>query len=258
MGHIYAMRGAYILSLRSLLHLSEYATIALLNIPLTSLAVLIASQGENGVPSAYLSLGVAVTVIWGVSVFWMGYSLGIEFELGTVDHNLASRTPLMLIMLGKALAIATLTIPSAAVGSILVIVVSDNFTVASPGLAIVSGLIAVLGAAAVCFSFAPLLMLSRGRGSMFFAFSPFGIVFGGFFYPVSELSRGVEAIGRFMPTPWAMDGVMRSVQPGGMSWSIAGDWAVSLVLIVAFLGLTYVLFRLVERRIRVTGSLGTF
>ena len=51
---------------------------------------------------------------------------------------------------------------------------------------------------------------------------------------------------------------MRSMQTGALSMRMAGDWTATLALTLLFLALTYLMFRVVERRIRVEGSLGTF
>ena len=77
-------------------------------------------------------------------------------------------------------------------------------------------------------------------------------------YPVRLLPDSVEPIARFIPTSWAMESVMRSMQTGSLSMRMAGDWAVTLALTLLFLALTYLMFRVVERRVRVDGSLGTF
>lgn len=259
MGHLYAIRGAYFQQLRMLMDLGDYVGTVFLAAPIIGAVIWIASQGIGAIPSPYLSVGIFLTVVWVLILFRIGFSLAMEFFLGTLDHTLISPTPLFGIMIGKVAAFITIAIPPGAVSSALALLVSqESIDVVSPGLTAVSAGFAVLGAVAVTYTLAPLFLLSRNAGYFSAPFAHLGMVLGAFLYPVSLLPTGVEVVARFMPTPWAMDGVMRSIESGGMSWRYAGDWGMALLVSLAYLGLTYLLFRKVETRIRVTGSLSPF
>ena len=238
------------------LHYSEIVGVLLFTAPLTAMVTLIASESAGAVPSAYLFAGGFLTVVWTLTLFSVGFSLMAEFWQGTLDHAMASRTPLLVLMAGKVLAVTTATIPSAVIASTLVFLVSGDFDLANPGFTVASGLFAMLGIIAVTSTFSPVLMLARGRPGFFNAILPLGLVLSGFLYPVSLLSAEVEILARFTPMPWAMDGVMRSVEHGEVSWRYSVDWGIASVIAIAYFTLTCLMFNLVERRIKLTGSLG--
>ena len=195
---------------------------------------------------------------WGWGTFYTGYSLAVEFNQGTLDHNLVSRTPLMLIMFGKALGAMTSGIPGGLLAFLLVLLVTrDLIEVSNPVALVVALGVAMVSIIVMGFTLTPLFLLSRGRPGLFNAILPLGIVLSGFLYPVSLFSSGVEVVARFLPTSWAMEGVIRSVDGGTASWA-ASDVGIALGLSLAYLVFTYFLFRKVEHRIRVTGSLGSF
>jgi ABC-type Na+ efflux pump permease subunit len=62
-------------------------------------------------------------------------------------------------------------------------------------------------------------------------------------------------IARLFPTAWAMDAVVRSINGEGSIWQVLGDWAVCVGLIVVLFGLSAMLFRTAERRVRHSGVL---
>lgn len=105
--------------------------------------------------------------------------------------------------------------------------------------------------------FAPLMVLVGGRSGFFNAITPFGVTFSGFLYPITRLPDGLEIVGRFLPTSWAMDAAIRSAE-GGDTLRIIGDWGAGLALTGAYLMLIYLMFRKVEERVRVTGILSTY
>ena len=85
-----------------------------------------------------------------------------------------------------------------------------------------------------------------------------GTVLSGFLYPVTQLPGALQIAARFLPTSWAMEGVIRSVEGSASNWRIAGDWSAALAIAAVYLALTFLMFRKVEKRLKVTGALGTF
>ncbi|MDD5289216.1 MAG: hypothetical protein PHY28_08925, partial [Dehalococcoidales bacterium] len=129
--------------------------------------------------------------------------------------------------------------------------------VAEIGLLPLSVLVAIIGVFMVGLFFAPFMTLARGRGGFFNAFMPFAAVLSGFLFPVDRLPSGLLVIARLLPTSWAMDGVWQSIQ--GSSWlQVATSWGISILLSALWFWVIYFMFKMVEKRIRVTGALGTY
>ena len=259
MGYVYAVTAAYAMHLRSELRFATVLNLILASLPLVIVVAWVADTSPSTRPLAYISLGVVLIPVWNWTIFRTGWSLSSEYDLGTMDHTLVSRTPILVVILGKAMANIAMGIPAGLIGFLVVLLVSAELVdISSPLLVFVSMCFAILTVLSVSFAFSPLFMLVRGRAGFFNAIIPLGVVLSGFLYPVSQLSSEVEVIARFLPTSWAMDAIIRSIEPGGSTLRIAGDWGVAMALSAVYLATTYLMLRVVEKKIRVSGSLGSF
>ena len=117
--------------------------------------------------------------------------------------------------------------------------------------------VAVVAVVAFGFVFAPLSFLGGARAGFMNALMPLGAAISGFLYPIGVLPDAMEAFARCIPSAWAMEAVVRSVE-GGDPGRIVVAWLVSITLVVVYLAATAALFRVAEARVRVTGNLGRF
>ena len=256
MGHVYAIVAVYTLYLRANLTPLRLVLSILQYLPVTVAVIWVTSTGKDPRPLAYVSIGVVMMAMWTWTVFRTGWALTEEYLDRTLDHTMMSRSPLIVVMFGKASALITTSIPAGAVAFLMVPVVTrDSIAVGSPVLLIVSVLLTIVTVLIVSFAFTPLFALAKGRAGFFNAVSPFVIVISGFVYPISQLSSEVQIMARFLPTSWAMESVIHSMEPGNSMARIAVDWGVSLALSLLTALVTYAMFRAVEMRMRVVGSL---
>ena len=217
--------------------------------------------GRSGNPTAvsYVFVGASLMALWSTGVFTTGWSLSAEHGEGTLELTMTSRTPLAVVLFGKAIAIMASLLVSTAVVFLIVLAFSQRFTpVANPLALFGSGLVALAAVIVTSFFFAPFSYLQGARGGFFNAIMPAGTVLSGFLYPVGLLPAGLEAVARLLPTSWAMEAVVRSVEGGSSTWQILGDWAVAFALMLVTLAVAAALFRMAERRVRVNGNLGVY
>jgi ABC-type multidrug transport system permease subunit len=215
--------------------------------------------GQSGNPTAvsYVFVGASLMALWSTGVFTTGWSLSDEHWNGTLDLTMTSRTPVAVVLFGKALAIMASLLASTAVVFLVVLAFSEGATpIAKPAALLASGLVALAAVVATSFVFAPFSFLHGARGGFFNAIMPGGTVVSGFLYPIGLLPGSIEVIARLMPTAWAMEAVVRSVEGGSSFGRVATDWAMAGLLILAFLLLAGWLFKLAESRVRVVGNLG--
>jgi ABC-type multidrug transport system permease subunit len=229
----------------------------LANVPLVAVFAWIATQSGRSSVVGYLAIGVFLMTLWNqcqVGIRWSVY--GEAFQ-GTIEFSLISRAPLGVFLLGKALAQAAAAARPALAALVVALVVSRQMpSVADPlGLA-VAACVAVIGVVATAFAFAPLSVLAARQLDPIVALRPFVIVFSGFLYPVSSLPVGLEGFARVFPTAWAMDAVLISLEGGGRESPLFST-AVAVGLAAIYFVLTFVMFRLVESRVRVSGALIT-
>ncbi len=219
----------------------------------------IASNTESNLVLAHLSFGGFMTAIWTSAVFRVGWSLMDEIRLGVLEQSILAQSPLMLVMLGKILAFILNGALSGTMAFFVVVALAGRFPeVANLGFLAVSLVVSLIALVSASFILAPMVVSAGGRAGFFNGLLPFGVVFSGFFYPLTSLPLGLEIVGRLLPTSWAMEGLIGAVDGSASGWRMASDWAVALALSLLYFAMTRVLFNRIERTLRDTGSLGVY
>jgi len=218
----------------------------------------VVGKSGNEVAISYVFVGSALMAMWTLGMFYTGWVLAAEHFQGTLDLLITTRTPVSLVIFGKALAIFAWQMPAAIVSFLVVLAFSGGApAIEKPLLLFISGLVAVCAVLVFGFIFAPLGFLSGARAGFINALMPLGAAISGFLYPIGVLPGALEAFARCIPSAWAMEAVVRSVD-GGATSRIIVAWAVSIALIAVYLVATVALFRVAEARVRVTGNLGRY
>jgi ABC-type uncharacterized transport system permease subunit len=215
--------------------------------------------GNGGTPVAvsYAAVGLFLMTVWGWTAFRGGWALSLEVQSGTLEMTMTSRTPLSLVLLGKLLVFVPLSVPLAVVSATIVFAIARTAPEAAHWpLLVVAVLATLVGIVAMSYFLSPLTVLVGGRGGFFNAIMPFVIVFSGFLAPVDAFPDALTAIAWLLPCYWGMEAVHEAIAPGHALEQVLGDVGVSLCVSAAWLWLALVLFRVVERRVRVTGALG--
>jgi ABC-2 type transport system permease protein len=212
---------------------------------------------ENPTALSHALVGVPLMGLWQMGAFRTGWVLEGERFQGTIDLMLTTRTPVSLVVFSKTLAIMASQAVTAAIALLILLsFAGELISVGHLPSLFISTMLAIGGVVAVSFVFAPLLFLVGGRGGYFNAIMPLGTVLSGFLYPTGLLPGAFEVIARFLPTAWAMEGVVRTTRGESYTVALLTDWLLAAVLIGAFLSLSIWLFRKAEMRVRVSGSLG--
>ncbi len=223
-----------------------------------ALAWIVHQSGDRALMT-YVYVGIPLISIWFWVVFQVGWSLSNELVGRTLDFNIISRTPVIFVMLGKTLTHVAFWIPAGIISFITVLLVSGQLPeMANIETLPLSLLLVIAGLVATSLFFAPLVVLVGGAGGFFNAIMPIGAALGGFILPVDRLPFGLEVVARCFPTSWAMESIWSGIEGPGF-WELAmRGWAVSIVLSVVWLIIDYLMCNAVEKRIRVTGTLGIY
>ena len=256
-GHLRAVRGSFVQQWKLNVRRS-FATQWLAMVPYLLMLAWIARKSDNPAVLSHVVVGSFLAIIWYACVYRLGRTLSFEIYEGTMELQMVTRTPLMLIMAGQALAIAAVNSMGGVMAFAVAHTVSQRLIViANMPLFIVSLLFALVALIAAGFILTPFVVLMKGRTGTFSGFVWFGAVFGGLLFPVSAFPSGLEIVARCLPTSWAMEAVAQSMTGDGTTLEIAGNWAVALCLVALYLLATYLMFRKVEERVRFTGTLGS-
>jgi ABC-2 type transport system permease protein len=216
---------------------------------------MVRSSGRPGVTS-YVAYGVLMLAAWTTSMLRVGWSLAGEIFSGTFEPALLSRTPIFVVMAAKAFATLVVGLMGGVVAFVVVCLVDGSLpSMERPLLFVIASPVVVASLASVSLLFAPFLVLEAGKAGFMNAFIPAGSVLSGFVYPLSTLPRAMELAGRFLPTPWAAEALIGAAIGSRSASDILGRLAMSLLLVVAWTVITWQLFRVVDRRIRVTAQL---
>jgi len=214
-------------------------------------------QSNNPDLLTYILVGAPIVAVWATIALQIGYLLDSEIWNQTLLFVLISRASITVVMLGRMLGELIIGIPAVILTfSIVMIVARRTPTIAEPGLFVFSLVVVVLSLIAITLILAPFVVLVRGRAGFMAIFIIAGIVLGGFVYPVHRLPQAFQIVSRMLPISWGMSSVWQSI--GGVSSlsSISQNWGISVFLSLTFLISSYFLFKIIEKRIRVSGTLG--
>jgi ABC-type multidrug transport system permease subunit len=255
--HLIAIYGAFVQQWKVLSPGWYWLMGMVANVPTVAVFAWIATQSGRSSVVGYLAIGVFLMTLWNQSQVGIRWSVYGEAFQGTIEFSLLSRAPLGVFLLGKALAHAAAAARPALVALVVAFLVSRQApTVADPVGLVLAIVAAILGVVATAFAFAPLSVLAARQLDPIVALRPFVIVVSGFLYPVSSLPAGLETFARLFPTAWAMDGVLLALE-GSPPEAIALQVAAAFGLTAIYFVVTFVLFSLVEKRVRVSGALIT-
>jgi ABC-type multidrug transport system permease subunit len=219
----------------------------------------IVSQGNNTSILAYISVGIPMIAIWRGVLATGGWSLEKELQGKTLDFTLISRTPMGIILLSQAIGQTFREIPSGITALGAVLLVSRMIPeVANITLLPFSVFLALVGLAITGYFFAALVVLAKGRAGFFMGMVPFGAVLSGLILPVDHLPPGLAVVAQCFPASWAMKSVWLCIIGTESWWPVVYGWGMFLLVgIIWFVG-TYFLCMVVEKRIRISGTLGAF
>jgi ABC-2 type transport system permease protein len=224
-------------------------------VPQVAIYAWIAIQNPDPGILGYLIVGAPFMAIWNSVFFGIAGSLSSEIWNGTIEFTMISRTSMLVALFGKALAMMVFGIPVGIISIVTMLIVARQMPqIASFPLVIVSVIVIFIGLAATGLVMAPVIALARGRTSgMFTPFLPIIVVFSGFLFPINTLPPGLAAASRILPSSWAMDSVMQAVKGPDSAWAVISGWVYCLLLSAFLLTLTYFLFKMVEKRLRIIG-----
>ena len=252
MGNLYAIRGAFIAQWKMMMYGASYLTF-LGTLPSVIALAWIARASGSSALVAHVTLIAFLVVAWNHCVARVGRSLMGEMWDGTLDATLVSRTPLILAIFGKVLGYAALSPILGIIGVMAVLMVTQQtVAVTSPiELLISAGLAIVAIIAAALFSTPIMVLIGLRRGDAYYdVVRNLIMIFSGVVYPIAAMPSILQPVARALPMSYAVDGLLTSIGGLNATANLYETWAPTLVLSAFCLGITYLLFRWAETRVR--------
>lgn len=208
---------------------------------------------------SFVALGAGIAGMWSSIAFSSAGDINRERFYGTLSTLFSTPASLLLVMLGKVMAnglLSTLALAISLVFSFVALRVPAH--IPHPlafGLALLVFLIAIN---LFALTLSSIFLLSRSTTVLQnFLEYPLMIVTG-IFFPLEALPRWLQPLGWPVPLTWAAKALRWTVQAQGDSLAFWEALSVEVGLAMFYLLMALLLFRLVERRVRVTASLDVY
>lgn len=192
------------------------------------------------------------------AVFWgMGYALKEEMDAGVLESNWLTPSSRVLLLAGRTVASLAITTVNSAVMLLLAWIVfgfhvSGNVFVAA--LALVPMLIALYGFG---FAFAAIVLLLKDANTLIDVSNFVVSQLSGSQFPIQVLPRFLLPLSLALPLTYGYDLVRGYLLNTQTILPVRYEIAILLVFMLVMAGLGYAVFRLVERRCRSLGTIGT-
>jgi ABC-2 type transport system permease protein len=237
---------------------SQWAYLNWLLFPLLFSAVglfVLSRPGASATQLTYGVLGGGLIGYWGVAYLDAGNGIQDERWSGTLEQVFATPTPLVVILFGKicgSLLYGSLSfVPTVALAYFGFHAVLPHLDAARFAISF-----AVLTFTFLCIglTLTPLFALWRWAFSMLNGFELGVYVLCGFMFPVAMLASWAQGIAGFLAPTWAVRAVYASTTTEGPHDFVAW-WLAAVAISLAYLVGAAFLYRLVDRRARVSGEL---
>jgi ABC-2 type transport system permease protein len=224
-------------------------------VPMVAVWAWIAIQNPDPSVLSYMIVGAPLMAIWYSVFYGIVGSLRSEINFGTIEFNLISKTSVLTVLFGRAMAMMIFGVPAGVVSVVVMLIVARQAPhIASYPWLLGSLVFIFLGLTVIGLFLTPVsALLNRYHGGMFSPLMPIISVLCGFVFPVSALPAGLAVLAHFLPSTWAMESALQAIRGPESVWAVISGWLYCLVLGALELGLTLILYKLVEKRLRITG-----
>lgn len=191
------------------------------------------------------------------AVFWgMGYALKSEMDSGVLESNWMAPIPRVLMLVGQTLAsLAVTTVNSA--GMLLLAWLLFGFQISGSLLAAVGALVPMLVALyGFGFAFAALVLLMRDANTLIDASNFLISILSGSQFPVQVLPRLLLPLSLAIPLTYGFDAVRALLLGSTPLVPLAYELLILVIFMLVMTPLGYLVFKRVERRCQMLGTLG--
>ncbi len=199
--------------------------------------------------------------LWGFvsSVVWtIGFALKEEMWRGTLEHNWLAPVPRFSLLVGRSIFSIVTT---AAEMFVALLILSTFYPLrATGGFLAAAGLLSLtlISLYGIGFIFCGLVMVVREPSAPANILQIGLMIVCGSSYPIWILPGWLQAVGKAVPLTYGIDAVRAVLLGSRTIYPLAWEVAILLVAAVALPGIGYMVFKLIERRARVLGTLGQF
>jgi ABC-2 type transport system permease protein len=223
-------------------------------------------SNSTGPFGLYAVLGGGMMGMWGNTIYSSGFAIEFEKWQGTLEEVIAAPSKLMHVITGRAISNALFGLTNMLA---VLLIAGVGFRVplgiANPLLFSVSLILTLLSVSALGLIFASAFVLSRSAQALTNGLeTPLYIVSGSMF-PIALLPFWIHPAAYILGPTWGVDAIRLATSADyvsqsfwvGMTPSVAMflDLTIMMLITLAYILIAAVLFKLVEKRARITGTL---
>jgi ABC-2 type transport system permease protein len=205
----------------------------------------------------YVVVGSGLTGLWSGLLFISGNSITSERWTGTLEMVASIPTPLSVIALGKTIANVLQSLVSMIAAYILAsLFFGYPLTINYPVAFAASLVLMVVAFVCLGMVLAPLFVTNPDVQRMQNAIEFPVYILAGFLFPIALLPTWLTPFSYLLSPYWAAVALHETSSGQGDPRTVAGAWVAMILLSIAYLVISRVLFRTLLRKARMDGTLG--
>lgn len=206
----------------------------------------------------YIAIGTTVWMWQNVVLWGLGFSLRDEQMRGTLESNWLSPTWRYSFMLGASMTQLVTMFLFLAISAIEFWLFFGVRYHGNPLLVLLVILAAIPSIYGLGIAFASLVVTAKEAHAFVFLVRGLVMIFCGITYPLSVLPGWMQAVARWLPQTYVIDGMRKAALGGASLGMLLPDLAALALFGAAWLLIGFLLFSLMERRARQSGAIGQY
>lgn len=223
-------------------------------------------RDSTGPFGLYAVLGGGMMGMWGNTIYSSGYAIEFEKWQGTLEEVIAAPAKLVYVITGRAISNAFFGLTNMLA---ILIIAGVGFRVslgiANPFLFAISLLLTLLSVSALGLIFASAFVLSRSAQALTNGLETPLYIISGSMFPIALLPFWIHPAAYILGPTWGVDAIRLATSAdyasqsfwGGMSpnFAISLDLGIMILITLAYVLIAFALFKMVEKRARITGTM---
>jgi ABC-2 type transport system permease protein len=223
-------------------------------------------KGSGGAFGLYAVLGGGMMGMWGNTIYSSGFAIEFEKWQGTLEEVMAAPSKLIHVIAGRSISNALFGLSNmVAVLVVGTLVFNISLGISNPLLFTVSLLLTLLSVSALGLIFASAFVLSRSAQTLTNGLETPLYIISGSMFPIALLPFYVHPAAYVLGPTWGIDAIRLATSQDyasqtfwigmGANTALLLDLTVMLAITAAYVAISVVLFKMVEKRARTKGTL---
>jgi ABC-2 type transport system permease protein len=205
-------------------------------------------------------LGGGVLGMWGNMLFTSGYSISYDRYNGTIEPIMLTPTHLIDVITGRSIWNTFIGLLNALLVFIFAsLIFGVGMNIAEPLLFVPMLILTLLSLASIGLMFAALFVLTRASFVVMTLLEFPIYVFSGALFPISVLPGVLQPISYVLAPSWGVDAMKQTAigesYQSMMGWGVGLDVMMMFILMAIYIAAAYILFKVIERNTRISGTL---